>query len=348
MDRARAAIARSECRAWAALPGLVAAVVVAAGAAVADEGGPRVTVAWKGLPLVDVCERLATLARRPVLLDRRIDPEVAVSLEAAGEPIERVLSRLAADHRLGCVVTEGSIRVVPRDRVAAVVEADRARRAAVARLPRGVRATAEEAEEWRWSDGAVPRAILEEAAAGARVTLEGLERVPHDHLRGASLPSLPLAERLDAVLLQFDRRIDWSAARRDGRSLVAPIVPLAPAASAADAPALAVAAGAWKPTAGPPGGTPGEATWSLQVAAPLDTLVATVAERLGLRAALDREGLAAAGIAPGEIVRVRVDDATRDELLDAIVAPLGLAWSIDDGTLSVGPATAAAETTPGG
>ena len=79
------------------------------------------------------------------------------------------------------------------------------------------------------------------------------------------------------------------------------------------------------------------ATWTLEVAAPLDQLLATVAMRLDLELALDREGLRAKGIGPAEIVRLSVREVDRATLLDRIVEPLNLEWTIDGHTLRVGP-----------
>jgi len=78
-------------------------------------------------------------------------------------------------------------------------------------------------------------------------------------------------------------------------------------------------------------------TWTLEVAAPLDQLLATVALRLDLELALDREGLRTRGISPAEIVRLSVVEVDRETLLDRVVAPLNLEWAIDGHTLRVGP-----------
>jgi hypothetical protein len=76
-------------------------------------------------------------------------------------------------------------------------------------------------------------------------------------------------------------------------------------------------------------------TFSLKVAAPLEELLAAIAVRLGLTLDLDRESLKRAGIAQTEIVRASVKDASRDQLLDDILDPLALDWTINNGTLRV-------------
>jgi hypothetical protein len=47
------------------------------------------------------------------------------------------------------------------------------------------------------------------------------------------------------------------------------------------------------------------------------------------------DGLTCSGISPGEIVRATVTDASRDELLRAILDPLTLDWTIDGTSLRV-------------
>jgi hypothetical protein len=71
------------------------------------------------------------------------------------------------------------------------------------------------------------------------------------------------------------------------------------------------------------------------VAAPLEELLTVIAARLQLKLDLDRESLTRSGIAPTEIVRATVKDASRDGLLDAILGPLSLQWTINDDTLRV-------------
>ena len=80
------------------------------------------------------------------------------------------------------------------------------------------------------------------------------------------------------------------------------------------------------------------ADYTLTVAATLEELLSTLARRFGLELALDGAGLARAGVAPAEIVRLELKDVSREQLLDAICAPRQLAWHIEGDTLSVSAA----------
>jgi hypothetical protein len=75
--------------------------------------------------------------------------------------------------------------------------------------------------------------------------------------------------------------------------------------------------------------------FTLRLEAPLDQALAAIAGRLGLELDLDQASLAASGIAPGEIVRTGVEKASREELLDAVLQPVGLQWKIEGRRLRV-------------
>ena len=49
---------------------------------------PTVTASWSGVPVRTVCRRLGDLAGRPVILDRRLDPDTPVTLDAREAPLE--------------------------------------------------------------------------------------------------------------------------------------------------------------------------------------------------------------------------------------------------------------------
>lgn len=306
---------------------------------------PAVTATWNGVPLRTVARRLGDLARRPVILDRRLDPDAPVTLDIRDATLVDVLEQIAQPLGASCAVMPTSIRIVPGHAAARLVASDAERTRVIAALPLVSRRLAGRRAPWVWEDGARPRDLIERLADEAGIDLTGLDDIPHDHLAAAELPALPLAERFDLLLSQFDRRIDWQTARGGSERVDLAIVPLSAEMPAGNT-TVVVAAGAVRggpsvaplPRSGgsrrPPAGPP---TWTLEVAAPLDQLLQTIATRMELDLQLNREGLRTKGIAPAEIVRLSVKDVDRDTLLDQILTPLGLEWRIDGRTLRVGP-----------
>lgn len=333
--------------AWMLLGGLSGA---ARPCPAADLDAP-VTATWSGVGLRAWASRLSESAGRPVLVDRRLDPDALIRLDCQGEPLLEVLGRGAALADGELAVLESSIWIVPRGLSAGLLRGEAARIARIASLPARQRSRLTTTSPWSWSAGARPRDLVNVAAAEAGIALSGIDAVPHDHLPAMSLPELTLAERLDLVLAPFDLRVEWRAAPAASRgqpvpagriiAIAAGLPPVPAAASgAAQAPTPARPQGRANPTgpktspAKPKTSVAGQ-TFSLQVAAPLEELLAAIAKRLGLTLDLDRDSLTKAGIASAEIVRLTVKDASRDALLHAILDPLALHWAIDGTRLHV-------------
>jgi hypothetical protein len=276
---------------------------------------------WKGLPLGAWTEPATRLAGRPVVLDRRIDPDTPVTLTCDGDPLDEVLDRVASLAGAAVEVLESSICLVPAAEAGRARGGESLRRREVAALAAAVRRRVENREAWHWPAGSRPRDLADAAARSAGFTLAGLEAVPHDHLPSRSLAPLSLAERLDLLLAQYDLRVSWLP---EGPRLV-PLGPAQPQVAGTPAPSRRPR----RPTSA------GREVFSLRLEAPLDAALAAVAARLSLTLEIDTASLAARGVLPGVIARAEVSDASRDELLDAIVRPLGLSWTIRDGRLRV-------------
>lgn len=303
---------------------LMAVGPVACAAPAADPLAAPLRGSWTRLPLRDWADRLAGLAGVPVVVDRRIDPTAPITLDAEGEPMEAILERVAAGLDARVEPLASSVRLVPPAVAGRATAAEAARMAEVGRLPAATRTRLGAKAAWGWGAAAEPRDLVAQLAAEAGIDIAGLDRVPHDHLAAARLPPLPVAERIDLILAHYDLRAAWKA---DGGEVVPALERATPANRAAG-----------RPAAQPrrrPGGPAAEERHSLRLEAPLDQAVAALARRFALQPDIDAASLATRGIAVAEIVRVRVEGATRDELLDAVVAPLGLAWAIHDGTLRV-------------
>jgi type II secretory pathway component GspD/PulD (secretin) len=311
--------------------GSIALLTIAAGLFVMPAGAAEpaldsapVQASWTALPLADVAAQLSRMTGVPVIVDRRIDPTQRITLDARGEPLGTVAAQLAAQAHADIAILAGTIRVAPQSAAAACEAGERQRAAERRRLSAAQRGTLDAAAPWQWEAAATPRELVATAAASAGIEIADLDTIPHDHFRAATLPLLPLADRLDLILFHFDQRVAWSAGppgqRPRGRIVDLP-------AAAADAPRNPRAATA-RPAAA-------QQLFTLRVEAPLDEVLAAIAKRLSLTVAIDDATLRARGISPREIVRANVADASREQLLDAILAPAGLRWRIDEARLHV-------------
>lgn len=324
---------------WLALP---SAFLGVCGTSIGADIDTAVTATWTGVGLRRWAGSLAAQVQVPIVVDHRLDPDTLVSLDCRNEPLVAVAERVAGQAGGEPAVLASSIRIAPRGMGDLLVSAEAARTAGLAALPAAQRSVVSARSPWRWPAGAVPAELVAAVATEADVSLTGAAALPHDHLPAMSLPALSLAERLDLLLADYDLRVDWRSGG-NGR----PAGRIIPLAADLPPPGATTAAKRPAPPARPQGRTPptppasaGRSagrrdTFSLQVAAPLDQVLAAIAKRLDLALDIDAESLRRRGVAPGEIVRATVKEASRDQLLDAILAPLQLQWTIDDGTLRV-------------
>lgn len=311
------------CAAMAVL--LVSAAV---GAAVEAGHDAAVRGSWTGVPLRRWVESVGRATGIPVVLDRRIDPDSPVTIHCEGEPLETVVARVASAAGAEVATLRSSLRIVPRDHAQACQRAERARDAAVSRMPAADRRRLTARQAWSWPDASRPRDLVTTLAGESRLGVSGIETIPHDLFPAASLPPLTVAERFDLVLAHFDRRVAWTAA---GGS----IVPLDDVASTA----ATVRRDTSRMRPRPPANElANEPSFSMRFEAPLEQVLAAVAARLGLALDLDRSALRARGMDPAEIVRGDFTDVSRDRLLDGILRPRALAWRIDGTKLSVSAA----------
>lgn len=312
---------------------LPAADPVARSPAAGLDAGVQAT--WTRLPLRHWAERAAALAGQPVVIDRRIDPDTPITLTAGGEPLRELLATVAAAAGATPEELASSVRIVPTAAAGQASRADRDRELRLQRLPAGPRGVARARRPWQWPAGARPRDLVAAAAAEAGIEIVGLDAIPHDHFPAADLPPLSLAERLDLVLAHFDRRVVWQAIGGRATGRIVPIdaeILAAPPPKAADrrTPQLPARRAVTLVD-----------EFTLRLEAPLDQALAALCGRMGLALDLDLAGLAARGIAPGEIVRVELEKATQAELLDAVLQPVGLAWKIEGERLLVFPVASA-------
>lgn len=277
---------------------------------------------WQGVPLADVAAALAPLLGRPLVVDCRVDPTTPITLAAEGLSPTALLEAVAEQSGGEVVILRESVRLAPPGRRAALQAAEERRLAELAEAESTLRAGLRRRTQGGWPPAASPREIVTTLVEDAGGTLSGLERIPHDQLRGLALPAVSRAAQLDLVLAGYDLRAAITASGVE-------VVRLDPTARPERPPRLT-------PPPQPPAGMAGDSTvFTLEAAAPLQQLLEAICAQTGLTLRIDQPALKQSGITLNAIVRVSVRDASRAELLDAIAQPLGLRWQINDGVLSV-------------
>lgn len=341
--------------------------------------GPRLELAlsqqsgatWSNVPVRPALARFCQTHAISHLLDRRIDPDRKVDLSFDGVPLreglERIASRLGGGLALvGPVAYFGPKPSAERIRTLAAL-----RRQEAAALAGSQRAVWLRPRAFRWPDAAEPRALLTEIAAQNQLTIDELDRVPHDVWAGASLAPLNLSELLTLVLAQFDLTFELQGDGRTIRLVDAPADPTieqrypvkgSPSDLVGQLRAIEMLADAEISTSRNQLVIRGRAedhdvvrdllagksakrttvreskvvhTLKVQLAA--DKLLAALAKKLELEIQYDRDAIAASGIALDQEVQLDVKDVSTDELFRAILDPIGLGFTRDGQTIKVAP-----------
>jgi len=344
------------------------------GAALQKQLAEPVDVFWSGTPLRQALGNLSHSQRVAVLIDRRTDPGQTLQIRRNGLSLDRVFQEIAESRGLGIcwvgpVAYVGPTRATSRARTLVAL-----RREEVGRLPAAASRKLLLPKRTRWDDFATPRDLLVQLAAQSGIEISGLELVPHDLWAGADLPAASFIERLTLIAGQFD--LTFQIAADAGSVVLIPIpddVAIArtyPGGGKPDQLAeryraivpesqVEVAAGkiqvrglledheriagsrrtARREDPAPTDATSGKKRYTVRDAkGQLGPMLEQLAEKLDFELRIDHEALRQAGISLQQPVAFSVEEATLDELFEAIVAPARCTLRREGNVLEIRPA----------
>jgi hypothetical protein len=315
-------------------------------------------VSWQRVPLSRALESLAESQHVAILRDRRIDPSQEITLSINSEPLSAGLDSIAKHVKAGYAQLESVAYIGPPD------VAQRIATLAALRVEEARQLSAADQERllllrtWEWPAAAEPRGLLDALAREAGVEIMNPDRIPHDLWPAAQLPLLRWVDRLTLLAAQFGltyrfvdggRRVELipipdqvliarsypagrnarTLARRWQRELPQAKVTVEGEevhvlASLEDHEQLARRTSGH--TARKPVVTKGPLAHTLTAEkVALDRLVdEKLAPGLGLEFVWDRAATTAAGVASNQLISVRVDNASLDELIAAVFKDTGL------------------------
>lgn len=333
---------------------------------------------WTNAQAEHVFQQIERQLRVPILLDRRIDPSIQLTVQFTGITAETVLEELADSLGGEIRIIGDCVYVGPPEACADLRTLIELRREQAAQMTAAIRRMAARKHAHDWHTLSTPREVLETVTATLNVDLKGLEQVPHDLWRAERVANLNTIELLSFLLIQFQLTFEWTD---NGRSIQIvkikqrPQIERSYRVTAGEAEELAAA---WKPR------VPG-AQWQVQgsqitvrgslddheriellkagkdpdqpastsptAPVPLrkrtftlrvkDVPAAAIMAKLnesGVVFEYDQQALKQAGIDLSRFVEVNVKDARAAEFLDAVFGPLGVKASYRGFTVKLVPA----------
>ena len=300
----------------------------------AGAGASRVqtaTIHWQDVPLRDAIQRLQRLFNETVFLDRRIDPTTRVTLAAESSSVEDVMRRLAAEHGWGVVSLGDVVYVGPKSGAAQLTMTLPIVAEAVKVLPRADRARFARRRKLDWEQLTEPRALVTELVKKNGWQIQNADQIPHDLWPAGKLDGLTLAEQLALLLLGFERTYEFRAEER-----AIEIIALKPLSDGAVSATLARTAPNATTESSP---EKTRQVYSLRVEEkPVGAVTRELARRLNWQVEFDEKAIEAAGLSLEARVTFKVDDVDQEELLDALLGPVGLSYRREGERIVIVPA----------
>jgi hypothetical protein len=299
-----------------------------------------VDILWTNTPLRQALEGLSQVKKVAILIDRRVDPGQKLDVSLKGEPLESALKKIAGPLGLGVSRLGAVVYVGPKpaaDRLPSVA-------ATFAREIRGSSKAMQRkclsTKGFAWEDLDSPRELLARLGSENGVKIEGLEQIPHDLWAAADLPPCSLVDRLTLIAIQFDMTFRVSA---DKKQLE--LIPL-PSANGNQAPHSATDENPIVKSK--PAETESPANldnvrinkFSVQEK-PLGPVLKQLAQRLRVELRIDEDALQAKGISLDQRVSVQVENATVDELFQALLKSTRLTFHRHERVVEIVPAKTA-------
>jgi hypothetical protein len=174
----------------------------------------RISATWNGQQLGAALARLAAQQRLAIWIDRRVDPNAVIELEAVDRSVGDVLTDLAAP--LGCTAVEfaGVAYFGPSQTAGELATLAAKAREPLAKASPEVRRGWLQLRSRSFARLSEPRAVLVELAGSIGARLDNAQIVPHDLWPARTLPAMAPLDCMVLALAGFDLTCQVS---EDGR-----------------------------------------------------------------------------------------------------------------------------------
>jgi hypothetical protein len=292
---------------------------------------PIATIHWQGVALRDAIGRLEPLFPERIFVDRRIDPDQPISLDIDATSAVHVCDAIAAELDLSVARLGGLIYLGPiaaGDIRGLTLSGSRE----AARLPVNVRSKLLGKKSLTWPQLTEPRELIQSLAVQNGWQVTNVERIPHDLWAAGELPELPVVNQLTVLLFGFGLTFELQPANRTIAIVDLPSTTLGRANEIAAKPSAES-----RPRRAPnPRGTKQVYTLRVQEK-PVGAVLRELSQRLNWAIDIDEDAIRAAGKSLDQRVSFSVENADREKVLDALLTPAGLEYSMSGEQIRILP-----------
>jgi hypothetical protein len=163
-----------------------------------------VSITWQEVPLGTALERLAETQSFAIWRDRRVDPNLPITLTVADQPIADVFAALGQPAGAAAVPFAGVIYFGPQQTADELATLAALARQPLAKAPAASRTRWLKPQAWSNSRLSEPRQPLIELATLVDAKVQNEQSVPHDLWPARDLPALAAIDRAVLLLAGFD------------------------------------------------------------------------------------------------------------------------------------------------
>ena len=182
-------------------------------------------ISWSEQSLRQGLKSVSRSQRIAIWLDRRIDPDGAISITTSGESLQATLQQVAEKLGGGVGFVGNVVYIGPKSVAARLATIAAIKRQATASLPSEAQTRWKRHQPFQWEALSSPGELLDQLAIEVRISgqfkVVQSERLPHDLWAPGDYPPLPPTDRLTLLLAGFDLSFDLA---RDGTAIrIAPM-----------------------------------------------------------------------------------------------------------------------------
>jgi hypothetical protein len=277
----------------------------------------QVSVTWQGQSLAGALAGLSNRGHPCVWLDRRVDPEQSIELSLREVSLKRAFEKLARNCNLHVAYLGGVVYLGPDDAAGEIMALREKFHDVLENSPRAPRQSWYRKSAWAWSRLSEPRDLLQELFSGTPIKLQGIERVPYDLWDARQLPRLTRMDRAMLLLIGFNLTLHIDP---DGKHCQ--VVPIErPVVFTRQYP-IRTNQGSQGPVRPVPRG---RRVYSLEIREQtLRSVLRQLASQLSVELTWDERQLATTGHSLDTRISCKVQSASLEQLLEAILTPAGL------------------------
>lgn len=295
--------------------------------------GRSATIHWQGVATGDAIARLRALFDETVFVDRRVDPNLRVSIDLIATSAEQVLTAVGSEHDLAAVRLRTLVYFGPSPVAARLRGLADTKTKEIARLPAAARVALAGRRDFSWPRLSEPRRLVMQVAQRSGWRIANPEQIPHDLWAAGELPDLTAAEQLTLLLIGFDLSFEMKPGERAIEVVSLPKTTLIPTTAKARLPTRnAPKRSAPRPERGT------KQVYTLRVQEkPVGAVISELRQRLQWTIEIDEEAIRDAGKSLDQRVTFSVENVDREDLLDALLTPAGLEYQIHGERIRVLP-----------